>query len=41
MSAHRKYLLHGLACLVLREAQAVGGRVPLAAEQEKIFVISS
>jgi hypothetical protein len=35
MSAQRKDLLLGLACLVLREAQAVGGRVPLAAEHEK------
>jgi len=34
-SAHRNRLLHGLAYLVLRKAQAVGGRVPLAAEHEQ------
>jgi hypothetical protein len=42
MSAHHDDLLHGLACLVLRGSlKAVGGRVPLAADTNNIFVISS
>jgi hypothetical protein len=40
MSAHCKELLHGLACLVLPKAQAVGGRAPLTAKRMNLRVIS-
>jgi hypothetical protein len=42
MSVHRGRMPRELAWLVLREALAVGGRVPLAAEHDQnVFVISS
>jgi hypothetical protein len=40
MSPHRDDLLHGLACLVLREAQG-GWRPGAVGGMNKIFVISS